>query len=451
MDASISRIADYASTLEYESLPAEVVHECKRRLVDTVGCALGAFDDEPSRIARLLASRVEVPGGARVFGTGQRALPELATFANGVMARYLDGNDVFPGGGHPSDVIPAVLAAVDVACADGHAAITAIVLAYEIYGHLFRAASMRDRGLDHVFYTAVASAVGAARVLGLDRTRTAQAVALAVTPNIALHATRRGDLSMWKGVAAGNAARNGVFATLLAARGMTGPDKAIDGAHGLRELLGSFELSEFGGDGRPFQLPRSDLKYFLTEFHSQSPITAAIELRRQVAVEDIEAVTVHTYWFAWSEIGSEPEKWHPTSRESADHSLPYILAAVLIDGQFSDDIFSDARICDHRTHELADRIAINEDKEYTREFPAKLPCRIEIRTKSGKELVARVDYPRGHGGNPMTDEEVSDKFRMLAGRQLNKGQAERALEVMWAFDTASSLDGLFESVQIRRG
>ena len=188
MDASISRIADYASTLEYEGLPAEVVHECKRRLVDTVGCALGAFDDEPSRIARLLASRVEAPGGARVFGTGQPALPELATFANGVMARYLDGNDVFPGGGHPSDVIPAVLAAVDVACADGHAAITAIVLAYEIYGHLFRAASMRDRGLDHVFYTAVASAVGAARVLGLDRTRTAQAVALAVTPDLDLGA-----------------------------------------------------------------------------------------------------------------------------------------------------------------------------------------------------------------------------------------------------------------------
>jgi 2-methylcitrate dehydratase len=331
MDASISRIADYASTLGYQDLPAEVVHESKRRLIDTVGCALGAFDDEPSRIARTLASRVEVPGGARVFGTGQRALPELAAFANGVMARYLDGNDVFPGGGHPSDVIPAVLAAVDVAGADGPAAITAIVLAYEIYGQLFRAARMRDRGLDHVFYTAVASAVGAARVLGLDRARIAQAVALAVTPNIALHATRRGELSMWKGVAAGNAARNGIFATLLAARGMTGPDKAIDGSHGLRELLGNFELGEFGGGGRPFQLPRSDFKFFLTEFHSQSPVTAAIELRRQVAVEDIEAVTVHTYWFAWSEIGSEPEKWHPTTRESADHSLPYIVAAVLDD------------------------------------------------------------------------------------------------------------------------
>jgi 2-methylcitrate dehydratase len=451
MDASITRIVDYASTLTFADLPAQVVHECKRRIIDTVGCALGAFDEQPSRIARALAARIELPGGARILGTKKRSLPELATFANGVMARYFDGNDVFPGGGgHPSDVIPAVLAAADVARADGRAAITAIVIAYEIYGRLFRAVSMRDRGLDHVFYTAVASAVGAALVLGLDRNRIAQAVTLAVTPNIALHATRRGHLSMWKGVAAGNAARNGMFAALLAAEGMTGPDKAIDGSHGLRELLGDFELGQFGACGWSFELLRSDLKYFLSEFHSQSPITAAIDLHRQVAAEDIEQVTVHTYWFAWSEIGSEPEKWHPATRESADHSLPYILAAVLIDGRFSDDIFSDARIRDHRIHELADRIAVKEDPEYTRQFPRKVPCRIEIRSKSGKDLVACVDYPRGHSGNPLTDEEVSAKFRTLAGRKLDKDQVEWALEVMWAFDVAANLDGLFGSVQIER-
>jgi 2-methylcitrate dehydratase len=188
----------------------------------------------------------------------------------------------------------------------------------------------------------------------------------------------------------------------------------------------------------------------LSEFHSQSPITAAIELRRQIAAEDIESVTVHTYWFAWSEIGSGAEKWHPTTRESADHSLPYILAAVLIDGRFSDDIFSESRIRDKRTHEMARRIAVKEDKDYSRQFPAKIPCRIEIRTKSGKELTAQVDYPRGHTSNPMTDEEVWAKFRMLAGRKLPKGQVEQALETMWAFDTAQGLDPLFESVRIGR-
>jgi 2-methylcitrate dehydratase len=161
-------------------------------------------------------------------------------------------------------------------------------------------------------------------------------------------------------------------------------------------------------------------------------------------------VTVHTYRFAWSEIGSGAEKWHPTTRESADHSLPYILAAVLIDGRFSDDIFSENRIRDARIHEMARRIAVNEDKAYSRQFPAKIPCRIEIRTKSGKELTAQVDYPRGHTGNPMTDEEVWAKFRMLAGRKLPKGQVEQALETMWAFDTAKGLDPLFESVRIGR-
>jgi 2-methylcitrate dehydratase len=451
MDDSARRIADYAVALAYADLPAEVVHECKRRIVDTVGCALGAFDEPPSRIARVLAGRASIPHGARVLDTGERALPELAAFANGVMARYLDGNDVFPGGGgHPSDVISAVLAAADLASADGQVVVTGIVLGYEIYGALFRAACMRDHGLDHVFYTAVGSAVGAARVLGLARDRIAQAIALAVTPNIALHATRRGELSMWKGAAAGNAARNGVFAALLAAEGMTGPDKAIDGSDGVRELLGTFEIGEFGGNGRPFQLPRADFKYFLSEFHSQSPITAAIELRRQIAAEDIEAVTVHTYHFTWSEIGRGPEKWHPTTRESADHSLPYILAAVLIDGRFSDDIFSPERISDRRILDMASRISVKEDKDYSLQFPAKIPCRIEIRTKSGKALTARVDYPRGHSSNPMTDAEVSDKFRMLAGRKLPKEQVERALETIWAFDAAKGLDALFESIRIDR-
>jgi 2-methylcitrate dehydratase len=198
------------------------------------------------------------------------------------------------------------------------------------------------------------------------------------------------------------------------------------------------------------QLQRSDLRYFLAEFHSQAPITAAIDLRRRIAFEDIDTVTVHTYWFAWSEIGSEPAKRHPTTRESADHSLPYILAAVLIDGRFSDDIFSPARLRDPRIHELADRIAVHEDAEYSRQFPGKIPCRIEIRTKSGQDVVAHVDYPRGHSGNPMTDQEVSDKFRMLAARKLGHGQVERALEAMWRVDTAASLDDLFESVLIPR-
>ena len=297
---------------------------------------------------------------------------------------------------------------------------------------------MRDRGMDHVLYTAVASAVGAGKLLGLDAKKLGQAVALAITPNIALHATRRGDLSMWKGVAAGNAARNGVFAALLAEQGMTGPENAIEGSHGLRELVGRFELgalTEAGGDD--FKVTQSNLKFFLSEYHSQAPITLALDLSRQVQPEEIETVTIHTYWFAWHEIGSEPEKWHPTTRESADHSLPYIVSAVLIDRAVSDEIFSDERLRDPRIHALADKVKVVEDPDFTQRFSKEIPCRIEIRTRRGEVKTAAVDYPRGHFRNPMSDAEVETKFRALAGRFIPGAQVQSALQVLWRLDEAS--------------
>lgn len=438
--------------MHFAQLPAAVVHECKRRVIDTLGCALGAYHAEPSQIARSIASRARAAAGARVLGTAHRAPPELAAFANGVMARYLDGNDTYPGGGgHPSDMIAAVLAAADAAGADGRTAIAAITLGYEVYHNLFQATRMREKGMDNVFYTAVGGAAGAAKVLGLDGKQMANAVSLAITPNIALEATRRGKLSMWKGCAAGNAARNAVFAALLAAEGMTGPEQPIEDERGLYGLVGKFELAPFAGDGRPYRITQSSLKYFLSEYHSQSPITAALQLQPQVKVEDIEAVTIHTQWFTWYEIGSEPEKWHPTTRETADHSLPFIIAAVLIDGRFSDEIFSEERLGDPRIHQLADRISVKEDAEFTRQFPHAVHCRIEIATKSGERKLAAVEHPRGHFNNPMTDDEVNAKFRSLAERVLPRAQTEHALQLLWKLDAATNFSAIFEAVQIKEG
>jgi 2-methylcitrate dehydratase len=303
--------------------------------------------------------------------------------------------------------------------------------------------------MDHVLYTAVASAVGAGKLLGLDAKKLGQAVALAITPNIALHATRRGDLSMWKGVAAGNAARNGVFAALLAEQGMTGPENAIEGSHGLRELTGTFELGPLAPAGGDFRVTQSNLKFFLSEYHSQAPITLALQLAREVNADDIENVTIHTYWFAWHEIGSEPEKWHPTTRESADHSLPYIVSAVLIDGAFSDEIFSEARIKDPKIHALADKVRVVEDPEFTKRFSAEIPCRIEIRTRRGETKTASADYPRGHFRNPMTDAEVETKFRALAGRVLPGTQVQSALKRLWKVDETADCGAVLEALTRR--
>ena len=230
---------------------------------------------------------------------------------------------------------------------------------------------------------------------------------------------------MWKGCAAGNAARNGVFAALLAAEGITGPEKAIEGEHGLEKLSGKVTLAPFAGEGRPYRITESTMKCFLSE----GPF--AVADHRSTGTEpagrarDIETVTVYTYWFAWDVIGREPEKWRPTTRETADHSLPYIIAAVLIDRAFSDEIFSDERLRDPRIRQLIDKIEVKEDPELTRRFPQFLPCRIEITTKSGERKVAQTDYPRGHYKNPMSDEEVNDKFRGLAQRALPKSVSSR--------------------------
>jgi 2-methylcitrate dehydratase len=434
-DATLARIAAYAAGLQPAHLPPAVVHECKRRLIDTLACALAAFDAEASRHARSLALRSRDGSGGTVIGTDRRALPELAAFANGVMGRYLDGNDVCPGGGgHPSDGIAAVLAVAEWTGAAGTDAIAAIALAYEIHHALFQATRVFARGLDHPFYTAVASAAACARLLRLDPARTAHAVSLAATANLALGATRRGELSMWKGCAGGNAARNGVFAALAAAEGVTGPDAPFEGIHGLHEQVGEIKLGPLAGAGEAFRILQTDMKSLVTEYHTQGPIAAALELRRALDPGAIQAVAIHTYTFAHKEIGSGREKWRPQTRETADHSLPYTVAAVLVDGAFSDRIFHPERFRDPRILALADRVTVHDDPDLSAQVPGAFPCRVEITLQDGSTRAASRRNPRGHHDDPLSDGEVGAKFRDLAGRKLGAARAEAALSTLWNAD-----------------
>jgi 2-methylcitrate dehydratase len=451
-DATIARIVDYALATEFARLPQRVVHECKRRLIDTFGCAVAGFDDEPSRIARAVARTGEA-NGASLLGTGRRALPELACFANGVAMRCMDGNDCFPGGGgHPSGVIAPVLAAGQMAGADARAMIAAIVIGYDVHYRLWQACRVLRKGFDHPFYSGVAAAVAVAKVLRLDRAAFVNAVAIAVTPNLPFAVTRRGALSMWKGCAEAHAAKNGLFAAELAGAGMSGPALAIEGAMAVREMFGPFELAAFPNEGGDYAIMRADMKFYVTEYHSQGPIFAALKLRREIGADDIAdviaAITIHTYAFAHREIGSGPEKWRPLTRETADHSMPYIVAAALVDGAFSDAVFAPARFTDPKILALADKIAIREDADINRDFPAKFRCRVDIATRDGAVRSASVDYPHGHHLDPMTDAEVETKFRDLASRKLPKDRIEALLAALWRFDEAANADGVFEMVGV---
>jgi 2-methylcitrate dehydratase len=187
MDGMIEKLASYAAGLSYRDLTPEAVHECKRRLIDALGCVVGGFHAEPTVIARELARRSRGNPSARILGTQEAVSPDLAAFANGTAMRYLDFNDAYfmMASGHPSDTFAAVLAAADAAHADGRAFVTAAAAAYEAYCGISDAVQ-REQGWDHSVQCVLGSAVGTARIMGLDRKKMGNAISLALVPNMAM-------------------------------------------------------------------------------------------------------------------------------------------------------------------------------------------------------------------------------------------------------------------------
>ena len=340
MPTIAEQMSSWTVALHYRHLPEEVAHLAKRMIIDTIGCALGGYTSEPSKIARDIAGMVSSSQPCTVIGSGQRTSPDLATFANGVMIRYLDYNDGYTSleSGHPSDSIAAVLSATEMAGLGGRRAITATVAAYEAFCRLGDAATLRYRGYDHVTNGCVASVLGATRSLGLGEEQTHQALNLGIAPNIALGQTRGGVLSHWKGCAYANASRNAVFAVMLAQRGLTGPAPIFEGEHGFFRAVTqeAYALEPFGGEGIPYKITECSIKRFPLGQYSQTVVQAALEARERmpaVAVEDIAEVNIRTLQKAIDIMAGDGEKWDPKSRETADHSMPYTTAVALTYGQ----------------------------------------------------------------------------------------------------------------------
>ena len=433
------RLSHYACSLRYDDLSGDTVHEAKRRVIDALGCAMGAFPSEPGRIARELALTAGCARGGTVLGTLHRTSPDWAAFANGVLIRYLDFNDTYLSKepAHPSDNIAAALAVGEARRCDGRSFLTAVVLGYEVQCRLCDAASIRARGWDHVTYGSFSTSLVSAKLMGLDEPVAEHAVSLAAIPNNALRQTRAGELSHWKGCAFGNASRNGVFAALLAERGMTGPPQVFEGVFGFHRLVsGPFELGPLAGEAeRPFMINRTSIKFFPAEYHAQSAIQAALELRKEISrIDEIASIDIYTFDAAADIIGQEPEKWRPKSRETADHSLPYCTAAALMDGRMGADQFSEARIKDERLIDLVQKVKVHRSPEMNAGYPEGIPNRVEVTVRSGERFVRRVDHPRGHHRNPMTDLEVEQKFEALAGPLLAPQRIRAALDGLWKLE-----------------
>src|SRR4029453_9775265 len=334
MNRTTETLARYVTSLRYEDLGSRAVREAKRHVIDSLGCAMGGAPSEPAVIARRVAPASGGAPSARPPGGGRATTPEAAAFANSVMIRFLDANDTYitRGSGHPSDMLGAILAAAEVQNASGKDFLLATVAGYEVFGALADHGGLRDRGWDQGVFVAPASAASAGLLLGLSLQEMADAISIAITANVATRQTRAGELSMWKGCATAAAAKAGLFAAQLAKAGMTGPTAAFEGRHGLCEqVAGPFELGALGGAGRPVPIERTNFKLFAAEYHAQAPLAAALRLRDKVRGEEIETLDVQIYAMAHSEIGSEPAKWDPRTRETADHSLPYMLPVAIVD------------------------------------------------------------------------------------------------------------------------
>jgi 2-methylcitrate dehydratase len=433
-----NRFAAYATSLQYGDLPAAVVHETKRRFIDSFATAVGAMDAEAYAIARRCAVRVQGSPSVGLFGGG-KCSAEWATFVNGLLIRYLDYNDTYLSlePAHPSDNLAPVLAAGELAGANGQDLITAAVLAYEIQCRLCDAASLRKYGVDHVTYGAISSCLAACKLMKLDAAKSTHAVGLAGVANVALRQTRAGELSMWKGCAFSNAARNGVFAALLAAEGMTGPAPIFEGELGLMKLVlrTDFDVPVLGGNGNPFMISGTYIKFWPAEYHSQSAIDAALQLRPQIGdIAKVQSIDIHTFDAAVDIIGKDPEKWRPKTRETADHSLPYCTAVALADGDVTLASFDDKHLADTKLLDLVAKVKIHRDAALSARYPNGIPNRLTIALADGKKLVKEVEFPRGHARNPMTDAEVEHKFRTLVEPRYGKDRAGKMLQACWNLD-----------------
>jgi 2-methylcitrate dehydratase len=446
-DRILNHLCDYALKLSYRDLPQEVIQRTKQIVLDTVGCALGGAESPPAKIARAAASEITSAIPSTVLISGQKTSPDLAAFANGVMIRYLDFNDTYAGSPtcHPSDLLAPVLAVVDARNGNGKDAILGTVLGYEVLCGLIDAgAKERGRSWDQSTYGVIAAAVVAAKLFGHTKEQMANAISLAVSSHISLEQIRRGQISHWKGCALANASRNAVFCAMLAAKGMTGPEEAFEGKAGFLNSTGiRFEISPFADSADAYHIMKARLKAFPSGYFSQSAIEAILSLRSQIPdLDDIKEIRLQTFPAGYEVMGSGEANWRPETRESADHSLPFVMAVALMEGNLEIRHYEQMYYKRSDVRALMQKIKVRIGEEPVAAWP-EVPLNIvDVETKSGKVLSTKVAYHLGHFKRFMTDEEQERKFLPLAEPLLPKGQINDLLACLRRLDEVEQISEL---------
>jgi 2-methylcitrate dehydratase len=387
--------------------------------------------------------------GCSVFGLNERASPEHAVFANTTMIRQLDFNDYGrPGGGHPSDMIAAVLAAGEIANVTGAEFVRGIFIAYEVAAAVVASYPVENAGWDHAgTATAVGAAMGAGSVLGLEVDQLANAVGIAVTPSMNLGVTRKGELSNWKGSASALEAMNGLLAARLAQLGLTGPEAPFEGVGGLNSQVQPTRPLEFNLDPEaPTAVERSNIKLYPAVVNAQYLIGPLLNARKRMHIADIATVTIETFRFMFNNlgggVGDRAIKWAPSTRETADHSLPYIVAVCLLDGDVTPHSFSPERIVRPDVRSLMSLITVGENAEFTAKYPEDRISTVRIDFHNGESMKISSETPPGGPMNPVSKEQLTEKFRGMSRLVMSEPECLELESILWGLATLESLNDL---------
>jgi len=451
-----ARMSQWAQQLRFEQLSETAVHEAKRYLLDSLGCALGGFLQHDVKIALDVLSEHGGRGPATAIGTGAKTDPVSASLLNALMVRVMDYNDIYwkQDPSHPSDIIPAAIACGERTQKNGRDLIVGIVLGHEFEMRLCEAAfpGIRERGWHHATLTAFVSPMVAAKMLDLDWEKMQHAIGISGSRMTTLGAVTAGKLTMMKNTVDPMATQSGVIAALLAEKGYTGPEHVIDGKEGLAHCMGpewKLELLE-EGLGDDWRITQCGMKAFPTEALTHAPISCTLDLIKDndLAADDVEEVHIRSLARA-ADILADPSKYDPRSKETADHSLPYVIAAAVAERQVTPLQFTDEKIMNPKIRAQLNKVKVVADPEIEALFPGLQRVIVTVTATDGRKFTKQIDYPKGDPRNPLTDSEVEEKFDALAEPVLSPETRKRLKDTVWNLDNLDSITNLMEQMRAK--
>lgn len=452
-----AEMARWAAGLKYEDIPESAVKEARRFLLDSLGCALGGYAQEDVEIALGVLDEIGGEGPGTVIGSGAKMDVVSAALANALMVRVMDYNDIYwqQDPSHPSDIIPAAMACAERAGKGGRELIVGIVLGHEFEMRLCEAAipGIRERGWHHATLTAFVSPIVAGRLLDLPWEQIQHAVGISASRHATLGAVTAGKLTMMKNTVDPMATQSGVLAALLAEQGYTGPEHVIEGKEGIVHCLGpEWDLDVLTeGLGDSWRIERCGMKAFPTEALTHTPISAVLDLvvGNDLAAEEVAKVRIRSTARS-ADILADPSKYDPRSKETADHSLPYVIAAAIADRQVTPLQFTQAKIMDPKIRAQLQKVEVIADPEIEKVFPELQRADVELDTTDGRTFSTRLDFPKGDPRNPLSDSEIEAKFGALAAPVMSDGAAERLKDAVWNLESVVSVTELMELAQSDR-